>query len=816
VTEIPDKGTISLKGTWVGCEIAFLLRIDRWWNDRPWYSKNAPAVLNPLQSPHQLAIEIVYEEGNPQTQFPWSPSTEGFRLEDGESVGVVSIDRARTVSEVRILEKMSSGRVALLGASVNQSSTHQVHPEFKEIEKVWEPEASGRQEVSKSPSILREGNTLVLENGGFRVFAEIGAGFHSRDFGLLGADREIFSATPPIPLFVVRDGTHEISEWELEDFKKVPTPEGEQVFLSWRSKLGVTNLEVQLEIDVLKNGEIEWIPSLVNLGGDPLELNFTFPNLSEVSVGKVPEHSSYLLGTRNTLFGSKDLEMQQPYGGSYPLQFLDLFDSEGAGGLALRIEDRNSIQKNFSFSQKSGSAAIRVEYPHLNPEPSSKIVLPPSVFHPHPGDWHAPLERYRSWVHSAFPRTGPARLTDLFYCRRDYPLGGTGYLFNPLEKGYSPSRLIEESLETFGGIDFIDISGWAYNENTGRVGDYLTNDLGGLEELKSGIDLAHQTGTKVGLYFEGYLLDRRSAIAEKALPAWQLMGKDGSPKWWSGDMEFFTCPGVSEWRETYASIVSEVARRTGADAVYVDQYGFAGPNKACWSPSHGHPVPSNPLTEENKMLKGIRQALDRDSPHTAIYTEQVPCDSIAHWVDAAFNYGMRAHDPHPCEHPTKLPLHRFVFPEIAVVEMIGHGIRPIPVDEEDLHLCFFHGLAVWLKGRASSWFTPGFRETSRVFHPILSEYSDVFRSPDCTPLIPTLRHGLFANRFESEGKTLITLYNSNPVTLEGELVFVPRVKGVSSRDLLQGREIPTLAREEGVVLVGNIPPHEASVYLLEE
>lgn len=214
------------------------------------------------------------------------------------------------------------------------------------------------------------------------------------------------------------------------------------------------------------------------------------------------------------------------------------------------------------------------------------------------------------------------------------------------------------------------------------------------------------------------------------------------------------------------------------------------------------------------MLEGIRAALSIKSLDTSIYTEQVPCDAIAPWVDAAFNYGMRTHHPHPCEHPTKLPLHRFVFPEIAVVEMIGHGIRPIPVDEEDLHLCFFHGLAVWLKGRASSWFTPGFQDTAQLFAPVLSEYSEVFRSADCTPLIPTLKKGLYANRFSSEGRTILTLYNSNPIDLEGNLLRVSGDQPQKVVNLLDPIEVAFQKTPDGILLGGRVPPHETVAFLI--
>jgi len=168
----------------------------------------------------------------------------------------------------------------------------------------------------------------------------------------------------------------------------------------------------------------------------------------------------------------------------------------------------------------------------------------------------------------------------------------------------------------------------------------------------------------------------------------------------------------------------------------------------------------------------------------------------------------------PRQHATKLPLARFLFPEVVPVEMVGHGIRPMPVTEDDLHRCVFHGVALWLKGRSDSWYSPGFRETACRAYRILHEHADVFRSPDCEPLVPTLRTDLFANCFSTPARTIITLYNARHSDISGDLIRVPIPPGGQVRDLWNDRPAETRRDGDSIIICGTLEPQSVGVFLL--
>ncbi|MCL4216486.1 MAG: hypothetical protein KJ052_05720, partial [Candidatus Hydrogenedentes bacterium] len=413
-----------------------------------------------------------------------------------------------------------------------------------------------------------------------------------------------------------------------------------------------------------------------------------------------------------------------------------------------------------------------VEYPHVLLAPSDSLGLPATSVSPHHGDWHATFNHYRAWANTAFPEGNSDRMASLYYCRRDYPLGGTDYLYDRRAGHYSFDQLIEESVRAFGDIDMVDISGWAYNEEIGRVGTYLENDLGGLTALKDGIVAAHAQGVQVGLYFEGYLVDRRSTWAEAGLPAWQIIRQDGTGVWWSAEMEFFCCPGVKAWREEFTDAVVTVAETTRADAVYVDQFGICDAGKECWATDHGHAVPSNPLREETEFLRLLREKLDARGLNTAIYIEHVPCDAMVELVDGVFNAAALGVD---ATHGTALlPLHRFVFPQLSTFQMPAHGIRPMPAPADEIHRAFFYGLGLWLKGRGDSWFDANFRAASKTYAPLYERLSDVLSYGEAEPLLPTLMNGVVANTYRTDDTLLVTLYNTRPDTVSGP-VFVATV-----------------------------------------
>lgn len=810
-TGVMETQPLCVAGRWQGSELALLLAARVFGSDRPWYGGRSSKPRPPTTSPHRLVVHLEYDDGTRASHFPWSAGRKSFLVARRPEPYVVPLDAEKTLTRICIVDRMSFGQVFLLGASINRSSTR-AFPCLSSDDQQLSP----KQQACPRPvptRFARNEKVLTIENGWFRLVADLESGLCVRSLMLVPFDRRIVFAETGAPLLELFDEAGQPVRLSFEEVAARRMKSSTMLELSTVVKDSAGQRSVTIDLEVEDGGRIRLTPTLTNRAESSWRLGLTYPQLRGCRIAPCGDDACYLLGTRNTTLSHKPVTADHGYGGGFPLPLMDLFARDAGGGIGLMVPDTRLTPKQFRFRKHATAQAdMSVHYPLVEVPPQGSQKLPAAILLAHVGDWHDAFAEYRRWARTQFAPSSAKRLPNLFFCRRDYPLGGTDYLFSAQSKRYTPARLIEESRRGFGRIDMIDISGWAYNEKTGRVGDYRTNDIGGIPALARAVEHAHQGGVKLGLYFEGYLLDRRCALAKTAQPAWQLIDRNGKPRWWSGKMECFLCPGVKPWRDALASMIADVADQTRADAVYIDQFGFSGADKACYSADHGHPVPSNPLVEEHKMLEAVRAALDKRTPGTGIYTEQMPCDALSPLVDGAFNYGMTA--ARATHHVTKLPLHRYVFPETAVIEMIGHGIRPIPVTPENLHLCFFHGLAVWLKGRADSWYSADFLALARRIAGVYEAHGAVFRSADCVPLIHTLRTGLYANRFSTPKKRIITLYNARPHTITGPLIRIRLPRGGCVRNLLADDPAHTTSEGDWTVIHGQLAPHCADAFLI--
>lgn len=809
-TGVPEIESLEFAGRWRGRELALLLGTRVFGSDRPWFGRASAPPRGALTSPHDLVVVLEYKDGTSRSCFPWSARRQEWSLEKLPQLYVVPLEPNRLLCRFSVVDRMNFGQAFVLAASINTSP----QPVFA-TPATGTRRAPSKRQAKPRPAPTRwvkEQPLLTIENAWLHLIADVQAGFRLHALRIVPLDRTLVANEESAPLLEVLDEHGRVMPLTLRDLQASRTSSGATFDLAWSAGDPSGRREIHLRVEVEDDGGIILKPTARNETNSPWKLGLIYPQLRRCRVAPNPDDAYYLLGTRSTLLGREPIAVELPYGGEFPLQLMDVFARQAGGGLGLLVADRQLHPKVFRFRHDADGADLSVHFPRLEVPPEGQVTLPPAVLFAHLGDWQEAFERYRAWAREGLAARPRPSVAALFHCRRDYPLGGTGYLFDRQRKRYTPEALIDESRRSFGGMDMIDISGWAYNEAAGRVGDYLTNDLGGLDELRQAIERAHQQGVKVGLYFEGYLIDRRCGLAEDGLPGWQLVGGDGKPRWWDGKMEFFACPGVAAWRKQLARMIAEVAHRTAADAVYLDQFGFAGQDKACWSPEHGHPVPSNPLAEEARMLRAVREALDQRCANCAIYVEQVPCDAAMGLVDAGFDHGMASRVA-GC-HVTRLPLSRYVFGEIPVMEMISSGIRPTPVSVEDLHLCFFHGMGVWLKGRGDSWYSAEFRRTAQCSYRILRAHADAFRSPDCLPLVPTLQANLYANRFATEKKIILTLYNAAYNDVRGDLIQAPLPKGWQVFDLW--RDCPAELRRDGnqVILRGVVQPHSAGAFLL--
>jgi hypothetical protein len=318
------------------------------------------------------------------------------------------------------------------------------------------------------------------------------------------------------------------------------------------------------------------------------------------------------------------------------------------------------------------------------------------------------------------------------------------------------------------------------------VGDYPI-ELGGVEDLRNNVATGLKANIPTGLYFEGYLIDRNSKVGSRNGPAWQLIDEKRQGAWWKGGSpELFVCPYVREWQQFLSGRVAAVARDTGVDGVYLDEFGFG--RMRCYSASHGHAQGVETLPGEIEMAKAVRRALDAAGRGgTMLYIEETPPDAAAPYYDAAFCYNMPSADQRLS--PLKLNLSRFAFPDIRLWDMLSIGIDPRVLSGEDFRLSLWHGNGVWLKGHSDTWYGSDLLAFIRRAHSILKENAGAFGGI-AEPLVDSPHPAVCINRFTGGGKTVHTLFNASYRTVRFQFGGEERTLGPREVDVVTGGMLP--------------------------
>ena len=361
--------------------------------------------------------------------------------------------------------------------------------------------------------------------------------------------------------------------------------------------------------------------SLTNVSRQRQKFTLVYPSLD---IRPSPDAADvyYVFPQQGAVIGRQEQSFEADYSGVFPLQFVDVFAPSANCGAGVVVRDTAARGKHFRLHKTGATVRVEVLYT-VTLEPGETQRYPDVEVSFHGGDWHQGFAAYRRWVASWYKPRGPrpAWLRAAFWARRDYPVGGTGHLFDERANHYRFCNLIRNS-QALGGADFIDLSGWALSKSSGRVGDYPI-ELGGPEDLARNVASARSKGVYTGLYFEGYLMDKGSRIGRHSGAEWQIIDATGRPKWWKGEAELFVCPYVQAWQQYLSGRVSEVARQVGAGAVYLDEYGFG--HQRCYSTTHGHPPGVGTMQGELAMVHAVRRALDAAGrSETMLYIEETP------------------------------------------------------------------------------------------------------------------------------------------------------------------------------------------------
>jgi hypothetical protein len=602
--------------------------------------------------------------------------------------------------------------------------------------------------------------------------------------------------------------------------------------------------KVKGRLAILVDDSSEWSLSLslTNQESQERELRVLFPYLENLCIGEGLADNYYFFPYQAGWTGNHPYHLACAYGSSTgSVQLISLFNPGLGGGVYAYLKDQTGRPKTLYLRKVDRSVDSLPTYEPLWPEyaledriwhsdpgvetafyswpyqwkPGQSIALPKTVMGLHGGDLKVALASYSRWAHTWFkPLQTPQWYKDNFvyvvsHDRNGLPGYETGFLKDGKVKG--GKIVLSQLARTYD--HYLQIAYWHKHSRTDfegtekdypwyrhTVGDYTyEQEWGGLPALQQEIRRAQAIGPRIILYGgTPYLAWKYSEVFQKH-PEWALMNKKGEQvrDYWGvidptpgiGEYRYIDmCPQVEPWQDWLAETNKSIIKDTGASGVYLDTMNLVCP---CYDPQHQHE--EYPAIAAEKLLRKIVSAVRSANPEATVDVETVDSDYLMQWIDGSWSQTFSSTLPSGRQDHFDLysvSFLRFMFPEVKYAE---HGSN----FEDGARRAFFSGIgrlrsaADGIKDEQTGQAVTVQQQLdySVATGQVMKENGDAFSSltPEC--LVPTLRAGVYANRFPAKSKVLYTLYNKNDQAVEGEIMMAPPGTGYHGVELLYDREV---------------------------
>lgn len=551
-------------------------------------------------------------------------------------------------------------------------------------------------------------------------------------------------------------------------------------------------LKVETDFQLCHSNQLRIKLNIHNSDKKDINVNVKFPILHNIL-----SNVSYCYPSLNPQIGSETMDYKMNYGTWFPLQFMSVFFDKKEC-LSLITQDSKNHQKTYSLSKKTdGYVSMKVEYNTHQIKKGETWYLPTAIIDISDGDWHAGFSAYKKALYEWYNplRSKKEWLQKAFNFRQYFLHDNYGdKSWDQETDGYILQDLIKKDIEAFGGIDYLQLFDWSSEPKHGRVGKYNPwQYLSGSDHLKNEIKEMQEKGIHVGLYFEGYLLDRKTDIAKLHGKEWNVCSCQRNIYSLAGDQYWSICPHIKDWKEYLISSIKRNIDILQPDGIYIDQYG-EGTQYPCYNENHGHFIPNNQLQDENDVIKNIGNNIP-DS--TIILSEYCPTDVGTQYQDGSLTYAKGI-----------VNLTRFVYQDFKQFVIIRCD-EPLGTDLESINKIFLNGLGIWLSGPLSDlkWFPLEVRSLIRKTYGILKKYH-MFFSGEATPMITTLDENIISHKFYYHGKNLWTLYNNSTYNFCGEVLSLKKNNKKQYYDVWNEKYIHTTLKNGYVYITQSIKSGE--------
>ncbi len=553
--------------------------------------------------------------------------------------------------------------------------------------------------------------------------------------------------------------------------------------------------------------------ALTNGGAENLRGSITITPMPGVVLDPQPEDVWTFYPGFGTMISNEPFFEDEVKGDRLPIGLVAAWSPERGGGLYVADHDSEPrYDSDLVLEKYAGRVTGATRYLYLDVPPGESADTPEVVVGAYLGDYKEAVAAYRDWIATWYEPTAPHPE----WFRRICTFIGitpTISMFLTEDGGMDLTPHIEGMAEHFGPIDYQHVYGWFASTDYGGQGDYSHYELlGGEEAWRGAMQGLEDEGVRTGLYLDPLLMDEKAQAAEMARP-WRMLGADGEVRGWSAG-DFYTCAAVPECRRYWADTYERVGRTFPVSGLYMDQVGYFNPDPwVCYNPEHDHPMPVGMRVAQAPLVREIREAINGVNPDVVNYSEYVPTEIMTQWQDGSFTHTHR----YEWERPSTFlvnPIY-WAIPEVKCFEIyagnasnVGENVR--------LPLRLFWGRETLDMSGEPTEYAPETAEAIRHLSAIWHRYPEAFATTDPEWLLPTLRQGVYANRFPGDGYTLYVLFNDLPYTADGTLIALPHRAGASYREAWEDVALsPRIAGNRAEISL-SIPPKQVRVVVAVE
>lgn len=326
--------------------------------------------------------------------------------------------------------------------------------------------------------------------------------------------------------------------------------------------------------------------------------------------------------------------------GEQNLQFMSLFDGEGAGSLYVYTNDTYGFYKSFKWEGRGESGLISVmHYPEFGSfrtySPPYSVILGVSDAR----DWRGSVKPHKKWASKQWWSQNNYR--DSWLSDVHLIVYNTAYLPRAINASWrnvsfkdiaDAARELKRRMNLYNETILFLISGW---EKYGHCASYpdVFPPKEGWEGLRKLVDELHEMRIKVGFFLLGSFL--MSSDEQPEVEGYNYIVKDiyGKPYQFSPEFVFLD-PATQYWKSALVNTSVSLVKYTGVDLLYYDTVPHTPVNYAV---SQEHPVGGGNHTMNAwiEIFKEIRRKTVDIKPDLAIVTEGLT-EPLIPFVDGTF------------------------------------------------------------------------------------------------------------------------------------------------------------------------------------